>query len=215
MKWLRKRIPDCQSNARDLVNKGWRRRRKSFKKQWVLMRWNENCCFGNCLVWGFFAHLFNKKNTTNQCHKYFKNIIKRKLLQYGFVYYYIVGRLLVSLSHCLSYHPHSLSWQVPPPDDLVTSLPVPSTDSIHFHPLTISTTEQLPFYMQLCNINSKFIEVSILDLASFSWNNYYYVVDSNTGHHLIISLHVAICSSNHWTYVWITCSQKRRLVIVL
>lgn len=73
--------------------------------------------------------------------------------------------------------------QVPPPDDVVSSLPVPSTDSISFHPVIVLANhnvggasdqlvggvseasnrfpvQNLPFFLQFNHIHSKFVEVS-------------------------------------------------------
>lgn len=91
--------------------------------------------------------------------------------------------------------------QVPPPDDVVSSLPVPSTDSISFHPVIVLANhnvggasdqlvggvseasnrfpvQNLPFFLQFNHIHSKFVEVSfnnclITSHAYFSFRQFW------------------------------------------
>ena len=67
------------------------------------------------------------------------------------------------------------SWQVEPPKSVLTSMPVPSTESIHFHPLTPSSNlparagrenskfpvSDLPYKFQLDDISTNFARVSL------------------------------------------------------
>ena len=65
-----------------------------------------------------------------------------------------------------------ISFQVEPPDDLLSSVSVPSTDKIHFHPLVSYTNrhggvgpDQFPlrkisFRFQIDDIHTSFVQVS-------------------------------------------------------
>lgn len=65
-----------------------------------------------------------------------------------------------------------INLQTPIPEEILTSIPIPSTDSIHLHLVKsyCTDTEQhpkfdlkkLPFYTYLQHFNTNFIHVSIL-----------------------------------------------------
>ena len=80
---------------------------------------------------------------------------------------------------CVSSFIMMLTNQIPAPDDIISSLTVPSTESIHFHPLVAIGNHQseqeltgiaeykkfpihnVPFFFQLHHIHSAFVEVSL------------------------------------------------------
>ena len=90
-----------------------------------------------------------------------------------------VGCTHTHTHHDLNDHQSSHSLQTPIPNDLASSLPVPGTDNIHFHPLIAmgnhkpaNQLEELPeysrfpvhnvpFFFQVNHIHSAFVEVSL------------------------------------------------------
>ena len=79
------------------------------------------------------------------------------------------------------------NFQIPPPKEMISSVPIPGTDSITFHHLTAYTNvnpsqvpegvfassppyfplDDLPFKMQVNDIHSKFVEVKFKKCLSY------------------------------------------------
>ena len=123
-----------------------------------------------------------QKKDVNLCSKegaFYLWQVKEKLTFLSFVFQICavqgvacVKRLHV---HCVQKNEVFCSWQVEPPKSVLTSMPVPSTDSIHFHPLTPSSNlparagrenskfpvSDLPYKFQLDDISTNFARVSL------------------------------------------------------
>lgn len=66
--------------------------------------------------------------------------------------------------------------EIPPPDEMLTSIPVPSTDGIKFHPVEIFkssagrspaglTLEKLPLYAEAYHLHTNFCYVSCVGVS--------------------------------------------------